>query len=142
MDILKVQGVGRVSGEYECDVAGLVDTTSDEALTIREAEFVREFSGARGGEIVEAFLAGDVLVHSALAMVILKRKGVPLLESTVMDLKSGWATFDPGAAEAAEEDTTDPPTMEVSKTSQNGGTNGESVWVSPEDDPSLIGAPA
>lgn len=141
MDILKVTGVGRVSGEYECDVAGMVDISSDEALTVREAQFVREFSGARGGEIVEAFLAGDVLVQSALAMVILKRKGMPLLEATVLDLKSGWATFDPGAAEAAEE-AADPPTMEGSVPSTNGGTNGGSVWVSPEDDPSLIGVPA
>ncbi len=139
MDILKVEGVGRVSGEYECDVAGLVDISSDEALTIREAQFVRDFSGARGGEIVEAFLAGDMSVRSAIAMVILKRKGMPLREDTVLDLKAGWARFEL-AVEAPEEEHEDPPTTEGMVPSTNGGTSSASLSESLDEDLNRIGA--
>lgn len=137
MDILKVEGLGRVNGEYQCDVASLVDISSDEALTIREAQFVREFSGARGGEIVEAFLAGDMSVRSALAMVILKRAGKPLRDETVLDLRSGWAQFNLGVEEEQEI----PPTTEVSTTSNNGGTTSETPSESLEDDLNRIGVP-
>ncbi len=137
MDILKVEGLGRVNGEYKCDVAALVDISSDDALTIREAQFVREFSGARGGEIVEAFLAGDMAVRSAIAMVILRRAGKPLRNETVLDLRSGWAQFELGA----EEETENPPTAEGTKPSTNGGKTSESHSESLEDDLSPIGAP-
>ncbi len=138
MDILKVEGLGRVNGDYKCDVAALVDISSDDALTIREAQFVREFSGARGGEIVEAFLAGDMAVRSAIAMVILRRAGKPLRNETVLDLRSGWAQFELGADE---EETENPPTVEGRTPSTDGGTTSESHSESQEEDLSPIGAP-
>lgn len=140
MDILKVEGLGRVNGEYECDIVGLVDISSDEALTVREAQFVRDFSGARGGEIVEAFLAGDMSVRSAIAMVILRRADKPLRDETVLDLKAGWARFELGAGDEVDEEI--PPTVEGLTPSTDGGTNSVNLSESRDEDPSHIGVPA
>lgn len=139
MDILKVEGLGRVNGDYDCDIAGLVDISSDDALTVREAQFVRDFSGARGGEIVEAFLAGDMSVRSAFAMIILRRAGKPLRDETVLDLKAGWARFELGVEEEVDDEV--PPTTEGAAPSMNGGTSSESRSESLDDDLSRIGAP-
>lgn len=140
MDILKVDGLGRVSGEYECDVAGLVDISSDEALTVREAQFVRDFSGARGGEIVEGFIAGDMSVRSALAMVILRRKGKPLRDETVLDLPSGWARFELGVEDEQDTDNAVPPTTEGVTPSTDGGPSSQTLSETPAGVPSPIGA--
>ena len=141
MDTLNVKGVGRrIDGEYPCDIAGLVDVSSDEALTVAEANFVRDFSGARGGEIVEAFLAGDMAVRSELAMVVLQRAGIPLLNETVLALKSGWAMFDLGVDEQ-EEEAADPPTVEGVEPSTNGGKGSSLLSESPDEDLSRIGVP-
>jgi len=140
VDTLNVKGVGRrIDGEYPCDIAGLVDVSLDEALTVAEANFVRDFSGARGGEIVEAFLAGDMAVRSALAMVVLQRAGIPLLNETVLALKSGWAMFDLGVEQ--EDEAEHPPTVEGVEPSTNGGKSSSQDSVSLDDDLSRIGVP-
>lgn len=130
MDTLTIKGLSRrLDGDYKCDIAGMVDISSEEALTVREANFIRDFSGARGGEIVEAFLKGDVAVRSALARVVLGRHDIPIREETLLDLKSGWCRFELGADEAEEdaEEATEaerPPTAEGETPSTTGGTSG------------------
>lgn len=143
MDVLTVKGVHpRIDGDYNCDVVGLVNVSSAEAFTVREAQFVRDFSGARGNEIVEAFLAGDISVQAAIAMVILKRNGKPLLTEKVLDLSAGWAVFhlEKSKSDDEVEAVDDPPTSEGETTpSTNGGTSSARPSENQDDDPSPTG---
>lgn len=145
MDVLTVTGMGhRLNGDYDCDIVGMIDITSDEALTVREAHFIKTLAGARGGEIVEAFLAGDMAVRMALAAVILQRAGKRVEPDALWDASSGWARFtlaadaeqeEPAADPLAEVETTEP------STSSSGGTNTDTPSASPEGNLSRIGSP-
>ena len=93
-DTLTVSGVGKkFDGVYECDVAELVSISSPDALTVDEARLVKTLSGVRGNEIVEAFLAGDVDLRMALAIVVLGRHGKQLDARMVETKPIGWALF-------------------------------------------------
>ncbi len=97
MDTLTITGQGRrLNGEYECDIVGLVDVSNEESLTIREAHLIKTLSGARGGEIVEAFVAGDMAVRMAIAVVILQRAGKRVDPDLLWDQPAGWARFEFG----------------------------------------------
>lgn len=139
MDTLTVTGVGRrVDGTYECDVVSLIDVSSPDALTVREAEQIKALSGARGGEIAEAFLAGDQAVRMALALVVLKRAGKQLDADEVWDKPIGALTFTLGAIA---EQPADPPTVEGGTPSTSGGGSGGSTSENLAEDRSLTGAP-
>lgn len=120
----------RLNGEYDCDIAGMIDISSDEALTVREAHLVKTLSGARGGEIVEAFLAGDMAVRMALAVVILQRAGKRIDPEVMWDAKSGWATWTLGVGE---EDEVVDPLEEAEETETSTSTNGGNSSDSPSE---------
>lgn len=145
MDVLTIRGLShRENGEYECDIVGLLDVSSDEALTVREANFIKTFAGVRGGEVGEAFLAGDRACTSAIAVVILRRAGKRMEESAIWDYPSGWATYTLGVGDEQEADPTDE--SETSKTapklSNNGGVGSFlTLAANQDDDPSPTGLP-
>ncbi len=139
MDTLTITGQGRrLNGEYECDIAGLIDVTSDNVLTVREAHLVKTLSGARGGEIVEAFLAGDMAVRMAVAVVILQRADRRVDIDSLWDAPAGWARFEfgPEKAEELENPTTDidPVTTTTESMSATGGQTRSATTAESQDD--------
>jgi hypothetical protein len=112
MDTLTISGLAaRFNGEYDCDIAAMLSVSSPDALTLDEARIVKTLSGARGFEVLESFLAGDMDVRMALALVILKRNGKEVDPRMLGDKPMGWARFmlEPDAPEKTEDDA-DPPT--------------------------------
>jgi hypothetical protein len=143
MDVLTITGIGRrLDGDYDCDIAALIDISSDEALTNREAHLIKTLSGARGGEIVEAFLAGDMAVRMALAIVVLQRAGRRVDPEQMWDQKAGWAKYTFGADAEEDETPADPPEATGTWTPANGGSSSASPSDSRDDDRSRIGSPA
>lgn len=140
-DVLIVDGLGRrFDGEYPCDIPGLLSVTSDESLTVREAHFVKQFSGMRGGEIPEAFVVGDVALRAAMAYVILRRAGKSLDEAMVWEGRISTFRFVLGQGE--EEGEADPQTEgEQTETSpsKSGGESSSTDSANPEGDPVSIG---
>lgn len=142
MDTLTIKGVGRrVDGVYECDVAAMLDVSSDEALTNKEAHLIKRLSGVRGNEIIEAFLAGDTDVRMSLAMIVLGRHGKEVEESALWNARIGATIFELGPDDQPAE--TDPPTMEGEPpslpSSDGGGSSSTTSDGRPETSLSLIG---
>ena len=90
-DKLIVEGLGRLDGEYECDILGLTVPGNPECMTTREGMRVQEISGARGGEILDEFLRYNAGVALALAVVILERKGKRPNIDQLLDKQMGEA---------------------------------------------------
>lgn len=85
-DKLIVKGLGRnLDGEYECTFIHLLMAGGAESLTGHEAHFVKEKSGVRGGELMEAGVAGDIDLFFALAAVLLRRNGKRVEVETLKD---------------------------------------------------------
>lgn len=138
MDTLTVSGVGRhLDGAYDCDVVSLIDVSSPDALTVREAEEVKSLSGARGNEIAASFIAGDMACRMALAVIILRRHGKDVDPSDLWDKPIGAMRFDLGPVVAED---ADPPTVGGETPSRNGGESGRQTSDAQVEEPSLTGA--
>ena len=67
MDKFVVTGVGPAfDGEYPLDIG---------SFTMREFQIIKRISGVRGGELSEAFNAGDMDLMVALAVIAVRRSG-------------------------------------------------------------------
>lgn len=142
MDKLTIQGVAnRFDGDYDCDVRGmLINLTSPEALTGDEACFIQDRSKVRGGELGDAFDAGDVRFLMALAVVVLQRHGKTMDPEMLMGQRIGTYRF---VLETQEVEPAHPTVEgEPSQTSSpNGGTGSETPSESPAVGLRRIGAP-
>jgi hypothetical protein len=145
VDTLTVKGISKqFDGVYECDIVGMLTLTSDEALTQGEAHLIKRMSGARGNEIVEAFLAGDADVRAALAIIVLARNNKVMDERMLEPLPVSVIQFEFGEDAEVEVPPTsegDPETTEDSP-SPNGGKTSGLTLARPETDPEVIGVPA
>lgn len=140
MDVLTIQGAGsRLNGEYPVELGKLLDITSDESLTNREAHFVKTISGIRGAELIEAFLAADTALLMSLALVVLQRAGKRVSVDATWDFPVGWAKWELGAIdeEAFEEEPERPPTL---TDSANGGPSSSTSSESQDGSQSPTGA--
>jgi len=155
MDTLTISGIAnRFDGVYECDIVGMIaDVSSPDALTVDEAALVQQLSrgdsdrGVRGNEIAEAFLAGDVKVRMAIAIIVLARNGKDLPVEMVRNASMRSMVFElqrSGSEKEGEEG--EHPTMEGAQSltpSTNGGSPSRTLSVAPQgSDPEAIGAPA
>lgn len=142
MDKLTVAGVGhQFDGEYDCDIVAMLDLMSPDALTIREADLIKQQCGARAGEVAEAFLMGDMKCRMAIALIVLRRHGKDLSPETVLDKPSGWMRFELGATEPQDEEIADasPPLTAGEKPATNGGGSSNPTLALPVKEPSPIG---
>lgn len=113
MPILRIDGVPPFDGDYE------FDTT----FTNQELHLIKQETGVRAGELVEALLAGDTDLVVAIAAILLRRSGkgdprttLPLLwEATV-----GLITLD-FSKEIAEDDALPPANGPADETDNDGG---------------------
>lgn len=145
MDTLTIKGVGKhVDGDYECDLAELLDVSSDEALTMAEARLIKVTANVRGNHIIEAFLAGDTDVSMALAEIIVGRSGKALAVSQLLGARVGAVRFTFGQEEA---EAGVPPTIPAGRPStvlpsmDGGDGGGETSDVSPAAVPGPTGLP-
>jgi hypothetical protein len=144
VDTLTVKGISKdIDGEYDCDLLGMLTLTTDESLTNNEAHLVKSISGVRGGEVIEAFLAGDTDVRMALTIIVLARHGKRVDERLLGPLPAGTAVFEVREEEEEEEI---PPTSEgevkEESPSPNGGRTSGLTLASRDADPEVIGVPA
>lgn len=145
MDKLIVNGLGpRLDGEYPCDIRATIIPGGPEFLTYAEGRRIKQLVGLRGGEIAEAFVAGDMDLELALAIVLLARHGKTLDEALVLDSPPGSKIqFEYGDVE---EDEDSPPaepatTPETDKPSTSGGESTTLILAHSASDPSPTGLP-
>lgn len=74
-DRLTIQGLGGIDGEYEFDLAALLEIDNPDTITQREAHKIKQATGLRLGELEDAMQAGDADVVVAVAIVVLDRRG-------------------------------------------------------------------
>lgn len=89
MDKLIVKGLPPLDGEYPCDVVGMMIVGHPEALTNREAHRVKQMTGLRAGELLDAFEAGDNDITVAFAAVVLGRNRRTFDDGTLWDAPVG-----------------------------------------------------
>lgn len=127
-DTLTITGLHRtIDGVYECDLLGMIDEASDEALTMEEARLVKKISGVRGGEIQDALAAADTDVVLAFALIVLDRNGKRATEQQLVKAKLGQISFVLGPVGDSDGDGDgDPPTTPASlpSTGQPGTAGG------------------
>lgn len=90
MPKIVIEGVPPYNGEYEIDFD----------FSNRELHTIKQVSGVRAGEIVEAGLKGDNDLIIALAMIALRRTGLVVDEDRIWDAQAGKITFDAVEADA------------------------------------------
>src|SRR5262245_15027266 len=91
MDKLIISGIPQLDGAFEFDLVRLLSLGDSQSLTNRELHRVKTLTGIRGGEIGEAFAAGDTDVTIALAVVVLTRHGRRFDEDVLWDAPAGSA---------------------------------------------------
>lgn len=133
MPHISIEGIPPYSGDYPIDFD----------FSNRELHTIKQISGVRAGEIVEAGLKGDNDLVIALTMIALRRTGQVVNEDLIWDAKAGKITFVADEADAV------PPPQQSSDDSEkpseptgSSGTSGRNGGDShPESDPSSIGIP-
>lgn len=84
---LRIEGVLGVSGEYPFDL-------DERPFTTGELHLLKEMSGVRAGELMEAMEAGDTDIMVALAMIVLQRHGKQVSQRLLWDSTMGQIMFD------------------------------------------------
>jgi hypothetical protein len=95
MTAVVIEGVPPWDGRYEFD---------DFAFTNRELFRIKQLSGLRAGELIEALEANDTSAYVGVAMVVLERSGLKLEADDLWGAKVGSITLDLSGGVA------DPPT--------------------------------
>lgn len=97
--VVKISGVApHVDGDYELDLA---------SFTNRELHRIKQISGVRGAEVIDAVFAGDAAFACAVAAIVCQRAGKRVSEDFFLDAPGGVVHFD---FPALAEDDGDPPT--------------------------------
>lgn len=68
-----IKGIGGIDGEYDLDIAAMLDFGHPETLTQREAHKIKKATGLRLGELEDAVDSGDSDMVIAFAIVALDR---------------------------------------------------------------------
>ena len=90
-------------GRYEFD---------DFSFTNRELYEIKQLSGIRAGELIEALETNDTAAYVGVALVVLQRHGVKLDPDDLWNAKVGSISIDLGADADAENPQTPPPADE------------------------------
>jgi hypothetical protein len=98
---MKIEGILGASGEYPFDL-------DERPFTSGELHLLKEISGVRAGELMEAMEAGDTDIMVALAMIVLNRHGKTVPLRLLWESTLGQLTFD-FQSEPEEEDDDVPP---------------------------------
>jgi len=108
-----IEGVAPWDGRYEF---------ADFALTNRELYRIKQLSGIRAGELIEALEANDTAAYVGFAVAIMERNGVKLDPDDLWNAPVGSITIDLGSGDVA-----DPPTIASSgsEPSEPGQTSGD-----------------
>lgn len=107
-DKLIVTGLGRLDGEYDCDLTAMLTLDHPQALTNREMHRIKTMSGVTAGRLADALSDGDSDVLLALAAIVLARHGKRFDEDTLWDAPMGsGVTFH--IADREEEEDLSPP---------------------------------
>jgi len=88
-DKLIVRGIPGLNGEYECDIAAMLDFGGPGALTNREGHQIKVMSGTRAGELDEELRRGDNDTMLALAAIVLTRHGKDVDADQLWDAPMG-----------------------------------------------------
>ena len=99
MDKIKVTGIRLYDGEYDFDPT---------YFTNKELHTIKRMAGVRGGEIGEAFAAGDTDLIVAFAAIALERGGKIVNEDILWNAKVGAIELIPDTSDKG--DDADPPT--------------------------------
>ena len=100
-----IEGVAPWDGRYEF---------ADFALTNRELYRIKQLSGIRAGELIEALEANDTAAYVGFAVAIMERNGVKLDPDDLWNAPVGSITIDLGSGDVA-----DPPTIASSGSEPN-----------------------
>ena len=100
-------------GRYEFD---------DFSFTNRELYEIKQLSGIRAGELIEALEANDTAAYVGVALAVLKRHGLRLEAEDLWNAKVGSISLELG-------DAVDPPPMPLAESSNDtpDGSGGDSV---------------
>lgn len=145
VDTLIVEGLDGLSGRYEFDIVAMLTEGSPDCLTNREAHKVKQMTGIRAGELMDAMTAGDSDVLVALAWVVLTRRGKRVDEEVLWDSPMGSGfSFDIAKRQV---DDPDPPTVPGPTGSTEtpdgvGGTSGAATAAKSPSDRKATGSPS
>lgn len=137
MDKIVIDGIFGYDGEYDIDFG---------TLTMREHHTIKRLSGLRALEISEAWLAGDLDLVLALAVIALERAGRRVNETVLWDAETGKIrlvfTEDPQAGPDGDEegDEERPPEGEAPPAASSGDASRPTL-VRSESDRSRTGSP-
>jgi len=106
---LIVKGLGGLDGEYEFPLEGMLTLGDPECLTGREGHRIKQITGLRMGEFMDAVEAGDSDTMIAIGLTVLNRAGKRVDEDTVWDAPLGSFEFAPIKKEEEPGDDADPP---------------------------------
>ena len=122
-----IEGVPGLDGEYEF------------ALTFTHRDFrtIKQVSGIRANEVMDALNAGDMDLVVALAEIALQRAGVPHTVDDLWDAEAGSITMDYSADEVEESPPpTAPPLVDATSSDgemgSSGGVTSNATDTSPE----------
>lgn len=101
MTAVVISGCPPWDGRYEFD---------DFSFTNRELYDIKQLSGIRAGELIEALEANDTSAYVGVALVVLRRHGHAADPDTLWKAKVGSITLDIGDEDAGEGDAVPPPT--------------------------------
>lgn len=141
IDLLTIEGIPPYDCKIEFDIIELVGS-----LTHRELHRVKNISGVRAGELLDALTSGDTDVQLALAVILLNRKGKRVDEEKLWNAPAASGltiTLDPARddEEDLEGDDDDPPTEASASTSDEPRPNGGES-TSPTSDSSQASSPS
>lgn len=129
MDKLVVTGLGKLDGEYDCNLGEMLSLGSPEALTNREGHRIKQMSGVRAGELDDALEAGDNDVMLALAAIVLSRAGKTFDDDVLWDAPMGSGVMFHIGDREPEGEESHPPTVPQQT---NGGSSGKPPAATPQ----------
>lgn len=147
LDKVIVKGLGKLDGEYECDIVGMLVQDNPETMTNREGHRVKLMSGVRAGEYEEALERGDNDFFLALGAIVLARRGKRFDEDVLWDAPMGSGVTLQIADRESDDDPPSAPESGAGSSSPTepsttpGGSGGETTSENPDSPPSDIGTP-